>query len=134
MKKIVISGSAKLQDSINLWLKYFKDNNYEILDYPKPIDKDKFIDLYPEVFQNFYQNIIKGDVLFIMNEDKNDIVGYIGSAAFSELTFGLIQKLIYKKNIEIFLLKMPSREVSCYEEINLWLNFGWITLYSGDNK
>lgn len=37
MKKVVISGSSKLQDKVSYWLDYFKNNNYEILDYPKLI-------------------------------------------------------------------------------------------------
>ena len=32
MKKIVISGSSKLQDKVNYWLQHFKNKNYEILD------------------------------------------------------------------------------------------------------
>lgn len=27
MKKIVISGSSKLQDKVNYWLEYFKNKN-----------------------------------------------------------------------------------------------------------
>ena len=38
MKKIVISGSSKLQDKINYYLNYFKDRGFEILDYPKKVD------------------------------------------------------------------------------------------------
>lgn len=68
-------------------------------------------------------------MLFIMNEDKNEKIGYIGAESFAELTFGLAQKLIYEKNIELVILKMPSKEVQCYEEIDLWLKLGWIRLY-----
>ena len=39
MKKVVISGSAKLQDSINYWIKYFENKGFNILDYPRPIEK-----------------------------------------------------------------------------------------------
>ena len=41
MKKVVISGSAKLQDNINCWIKYFEKKAYNILDYPRPIKKRK---------------------------------------------------------------------------------------------
>ena len=129
MKKIVISGSSKLQNKINYWLKHFKDNNYDVLDYPKPIDEEKFMELYPSIHKNFFKNIIKTDILFIMNEDKNNIEGYIGAAAYGELTFGLAQKLVYNKNIDLVILKMPSDKVQCYDEIKLWLDMGWINLY-----
>lgn len=87
------------------------------------------MELYPSVHKEFFENITKTNLLFIMNEDKNGKIGYIGAESFAELTFGLAQKLVYGKNIELVILKMPSKEVQCYEEINLWLKFGWIKLY-----
>ena len=131
MKKVVIVGSAKLQNNINYWKEKFSNNNYEILDYPKAIEKERFMELYPNVHKEFFENITKTDMLFIMNEDKNGKIGYIGAESFAELTFGLAQKLIYEKNIELVILKMPSKEVQCYEEIDLWLKLGWIKLYEG---
>lgn len=129
MKKVVIVGSVKLQNDINYWKQKFSDNNYEILDYPKAIEKGKFMELYSSVHKEFFENITKTDILFIMNEDKNGKIGYIGAESFAELTFGLAQKLVYGKNIELVILKMPSKEIQCYEEINLWLKLGWIRLY-----
>ena len=76
MKKIVISGSAKLQDKIKYWNKLFSNKNYKVLDYPKPIEKEKFKELYRSIHKTFFQNIIKTDMLFVMNEDKNGIKGY----------------------------------------------------------
>ncbi len=129
MKKIVIAGSAKLQNEVNKWLEIFENKKYKILDYPRVIESTKFIELYPNVHIEFLENIIKTDMLFIMNEDKNGIVGYIGYEAYAELLFGLSQKLIYNKKIELVVFKMPSNKVGCYEEINLWLKLGWIKLY-----
>lgn len=128
MKKIVISGSAKLREKIDYWVDYFTNNDYEVLDYPKNINKETFLDLYPTVHKEFYQNIKRADILFIMNEDKNGIKGYIGPAAFAELSYGVIEKL-NNKNIELIILKMPSKEVSSYDEINLWLKLGWIKIW-----
>lgn len=129
MKKIVIAGSSKLQDKINYWLEKFEKSNYEILDYPRPMDDANFINLYPNIHKEFFKNIVNTDILFIMNEDKNGIVGYIGAESYAELTFGLAQNLIYNKNIELIVYKMPSMEVQCYDEIKLWLELEWIKLY-----
>ena len=129
MQKVVIVGSAKLQNDINYWKQKFSDNNYEVLDYPTEIKKEKFMELYPNVHKDFFENITKTDILFIMNEDKYGKIGYIGEESFAELTFGLAQKLVYGKNIELVVFKMPSKEVQCYEEIDLWLKLGWIRLY-----
>lgn len=129
MKKIVIAGSAKLQKEINKWINIFEKENYEILDYPRPIEEAKFMELYPDIHIEFLENITKTDMLFLMNEDKNGIEGYIGYEAYAELLFGLSQKLVYNKNIELVILKKPNEEVGCYEEIDLWLKLGWIKLY-----
>lgn len=129
MRKIVIVGSAKLQEKVTNWGEIFKHKNYEVLDYPRVIEESQFINLYPDIHTKFLKSIIEADILFIMNEDKKGIVGYIGYEAYAELLFGLSQKLIYKKDIELIILKMPSIEVGCYEEINLWLKLGWIQLY-----
>jgi len=129
MKKVVIAGSAKLQQEIQNWRELFKNKDYEVLDYPKKIDETEFMELYPNVHKEFFENITKTDMLFIMNEDKNGKYGYIGAEAFAELTFGLAQKLVYNKEIELVILKMPSQDVQCYEEVDLWLKLGWIKLY-----
>lgn len=129
MKKVVLAGSVSMQKEINKWRKYW-EKNYIVLDYPKPIDKDQFLKLYPNVHKEFFKKIIQTDILFVMNENKNNIKGYIGAETFSELTFALVQNLLYNKNIEIILYKMPSKEVNCFEEINLWISLGWIKIYS----
>ncbi len=129
MRKVVISGSAKLQDNINYWIKYFEKKGYNILDYPRPIKKEKFIELYPKIHKEFFENITKTSMLFVMNETKEGIDGYIGAETFAELTFALMQNLVYNKNIQIIILRMPSTNVQSYEEINLWLKLGWIKLY-----
>ena len=129
MKKVVIAGSAKLQQEIQNWRELFKNKDYEVLDYPKKIDETEFMELYPNVHKEFFENITKTDMLFIMNEDKNGKIGYIGAETFAELAFGLAQKLVYNKKIELVILKMPSENIQCYEEIKLWLKLGWIKLY-----
>lgn len=34
------------------------------------------------------------------------------------------------KNIELVILKKPSTNVGCFDEIDLWLKLGWIKLYA----
>jgi len=129
IKKVVIAGSAKLLKEVSNWVETFKSKNYEVLDYPRFIEKSKFMELYPGVHIDFLKNIIKADMFFLMNEDKNGVIGYIGYEGYAELLVGLTQKLVYKQDIELVILKMPSPEVGCFEEINLWLKLGWIKLY-----
>jgi len=127
--KLVIAGSAKLQDEVNNWLDVFQKKGYEILDFPREIDEDNFLNLYPGIHVDFLDNVTKTDMFFLMNEDKNGVLGYIGYEGYAELLFALSQKLIYNKDIELVILKMPCTDVGCYEEIDLWLKLGWIKLY-----
>ena len=133
MKKVVIAGSAKLQKEIDNWIKKLTAKEYEILDYPRAIEQSRFMEFYPNVHTEFLDNITKADMLFVMNEDKNGKLGYIGYEAYAELLFGISQKLVYHKNIELVILKMPSEDIGCYEEISLWLKLGWIKLYEKED-
>lgn len=130
MRKLVICGSVSLKNEIKKWVNYFEKNNFKVIAYPKTIEEDKFTQVYPEVHKSFLENITKCDVLFIMNEDKNGCKGYIGAETFAELCFGLAQNLIYNKNIELIIYKMPDEKVACYDEIKLWLELGWIKIHS----
>lgn len=133
MKKIVISGSSKLQDKVNYWLEYFESKNYEILDYPKFIEKENYNTELPKVYQNFYTALENTNVLFLVNEKKDGIQGYIGSNMIAELTYAVIQNLIHHKNIDIYILNMPSKQVASYNEVKFYLDMGWIKLCREDN-
>lgn len=134
MKKIVISGSSKLQDKINYWLKYFENKNYEIIDYPKFIKPENYEKELPEIYKKFYNALENTDIYFLMNEEKNGIKGYIGASAIAELTYVVILNLIHNKNIDIYILNMPSEEVSSYDEVKFWLDMGWIKLFDKDSE
>ena len=129
MKKIVISGSSKLQDKVEYWTSYFKNLNYEILDYPKYTEPSEYEKTLPKIYKNFYTALENTDVYFLMNEEKNGIKGYIGASSIAELTYVVILNLIHNKNIEIYILNMQSNEVSSYDEVKFWLNMGWIKLF-----
>lgn len=134
MKKIVISGSSKLQDKVNFWLAYFKNKNYEILDYPKFIEEKNYEKELPKVYKDFYTALENTNVFFLMNEEKNGIKGYIGASAIAELTYVVILNLIHNKNIDIYILNMPSQQVSSYDEVKFWLDMGWIKLFDKENE
>jgi|LSQX01.3.fsa_nt_gb hypothetical protein len=129
MRKIIISGSSKLQNKVKYWIKHFENNGYEILDYPKHIELKDHKKEMSKVYKDYYTNLENADVYFLMNETKNGIDGYIGASASAELTYVVILNLIHNKNIDIYILNMPSQEVLSYDEVKLWLDLGWIKLY-----
>lgn len=55
MQKVVIAGSAKLQNDINYWKQKFSNDNSEMLDYPKAIEKEKFMELLQHCINNMVQ-------------------------------------------------------------------------------
>ena len=129
MKKVVISGSVKNQDQIQKWVKYWEEKDgYMVLDYPKLIPAEDFEEKYPDVYKDFFKNILEADVLFVANYEKNGIKGYIGPGVFAEINFVLVQKIIHNKDIKIVLAHNPSKEIQPYEEISLWIKLGWINI------
>lgn len=128
MKKIVVSGSASLQNELKQLVNKLSEN-YKVINYPKPIADDNFLKDYPQIHKEFYNDIANADVLLVFNEDKKGVVGHIGAAGFAELAFGVAQNLLYKKSIELYVYKMPSPQVACYDEVKLWLQLGWVKLW-----
>lgn len=131
MKKVVIASSAKLRKEIDKWKKYFEEKGYDVINYPKEIDQNNMAE-YKKTYINFFNSIDKADILFVLNEKKNNIDGYIGPETFSELSYAMISKIIHKKQKEIWLLKFPNQEVSCYAEICNFLRLGWIKLFNNN--
>ena len=130
MKKLVIAGSSKLQERAAYWRGYFEGRGYEVIDYPGVIPWEKdYANEITDMYCSFYQNLDRTDVFFLMNEDKNNIGGYIGPSAIAELTYVVIGNLNRGKKVEINILQMPSEEQNCYEEVKFWLDQGWINIY-----
>lgn len=129
MQKVVIVGSVSLQEKILFWKNVWEHKGFAVIEYPQDVPQEDFLKVYPGVHTDFFRKITETDILFVMNEDKDGVEGYLGAESFAEMCFGVSQNLLYQKNIDIFLLKMPSEKVQSYTEINLWLRLGWIKLY-----
>ena len=129
MTKLIISGSAALQDELSALTKEL-NNSYEIIDLPKIIPQNNFNELYKKIHKDYLTNITNTDIFLLFNADKNGIEGYIGAESYAELCFAVAQNLIYKKDIQIYIYKMPSSKVQCYNEIVIWLNLGWIKIWN----
>lgn len=123
-----------MQDKINFWLNHFQNKGYEILDYPKLIKQENYIKDLPKIYKGFYTALENTDTYFLMNEEKNGIKGYIGASSIAELTYVVILNLIHNKNINIYILNMPSKEVSSYDEVKFWLDIGWIKIYDMEKE
>lgn len=129
MKKIVIAGSAKFCDQMLEWKEYFENKGHEVINYPKKIDQTNSKE-YQKVYIKFFESLNETEVLFVVNENKNGIEGYIGAETFAELTYTLIQSRVNGQNKQIYLLKMPSEEVACYTEIRNFVELGWVEIFN----
>ena len=127
MKKLIISGSAKFQEKYLDLVKTFSPK-YDILDFPKIIHVVEFEKKYPEVLSNYYKNIEKSDIFLLANFDKNGVSGFIGAAAFAELSYAVIRKINYDQNIEIYLLQQPPEDFFAKDEISLWIKYDWVKI------
>ena len=127
-KKVVISTSTSQKTFIEKWLKYWKNKGYKVINYPVQIKDKDFSIAWPKVHKNFYNCLLKTDLHFVANEDKNGIVGYIGVGVFAELAFVVGLNLSRKKKIEILIYKKPNHKNIFYDDIMLWIRQGWINL------
>ena len=128
MRKIIIAGSAKFYKEAKELKKELEKERYEVIDYPKKIDNTIELE-YKEVYESFYENLNKTDDLLLLNLDKKGIKGYIGYESFAELSFLVVKKIQNNSGHKIYIYKMPSKEVGCYEEINHFINLGYIELF-----
>lgn len=127
-KKVVIVGSASLQEKVQHWKSFWENEKHEVVNYPSSIAFNTFLDEYAQVHKKFFSDIENADIVFIMNETKNGVIGYIGAESFAEMAFAVAQNLVHGKNIKIILLQMPEKSVQSYNEIVLWLKLGWINV------
>lgn len=127
-KKIVIACSGKFQEEIKKWKKYFESHGYEVINYPKKINQEN-TEEYKDIYIKFFKSLDETDELFILNEEKNGIEGYIGSQVFAELTHVIVQKVIQNKDKKIWILNNPSKEVKCYVEIMNFIKLGWVEMF-----
>ena len=128
MRKIIIAGSATFYKQAFDMKKELESKNYKVIDYPKNIDDSIEVE-YKQAYERFYDSLSKTDDLLLLNLDKKGIEGYIGYESFAELSNLVVKKIQVNNNHKIYIYKMPSIEVGCYDEIKHFLELGYIELY-----
>ena len=128
MRKIVIAGSAKFYKEALELKKELENKDYNVIDYTKNINVN-IEEEYKQAYERFYDNLSKTDDLILFNLDKNGIEGYIGYESFAELSYLVVKKIQVNNDHKIYIYKMPSKEVGCYDEIKHFLELGYIELF-----
>ena len=128
MRKIIIAGSAIFYKEALEIKNKLENKGYYVIDYPKKINDNIELE-YKEAYETFYDNLSKTDDLLLLNLDKKGIEGYIGYESFAELSNLVVKKIQINNDHKIYIYKMPSKEVGCYDEIKHFLELGYIELY-----
>lgn len=128
MRKIIIAGSATFYKEALELKQELENKNYYVIDYPKKINDNIELE-YKEAYETFYDNLSKTNDLLLLNLDKKGIEGYIGYESFAELSNLVVKKIQINNDHKIYIYKMPSKEVGCYDEINHFIELGYIELY-----
>jgi hypothetical protein len=130
MKRVVISGSAKRQPELRRWKHWWREAGFEVIYCPELIDTTRgFLVAYQATYKDIYKNLLRADILFVMNEDKKDVTGYIGAQTFAEASYVVANNLVTDhKRVQVIVLKMPSETVPCYEEVATWIELCWAVL------
>ena len=128
MRKIIIAGSAFFYKEALKIKNELENKGYHVVDYPKNINDDIELE-YKEAYETFYDNLSETDDLLLLNLDKKGIEGYIGYESFAELSNLVVKKIQINNDHKIYIYKMPSKEVGCYDEIMHFLELGYIELY-----
>lgn len=128
MRKIIIAGSATFYKEALELKQELENKNYYVIDYPKKINDDIELE-YKEAYETFYDNLSKTEDLLLLNLDKKGIEGYIGYESFAELSNLVVKKIQINNDHKIYIYKMPSKEVGCYDEIMHFIELGYIELY-----
>ena len=129
MRKIIIAGSATFYKQALEIKNELENKGYYVIDYPKKINDDIELE-YKEAFETFYDNLSQTDDLLLLNLDKKGIEGYIGYESFAELSNLVVKKIQVNNDHKIYIYKIPSKEVGCYDEIMHFLELGYINLYN----
>ena len=132
MKKLVIAGSVKFEKEIKKWIEYFKEHNYDVIKYPRKINQSNEL-RYKDVYIDFYKALEEADCLFVLNEEKNGIKGYVGPQVYAEISYVMVQNILQDRNKTIWLLNEPSKDVASYNELNNFIKLGWIKLFEREN-
>lgn len=132
MKKLVIAGSVKFEKEIKKWIEYFKEHNYDVIKYPRKINQSNEL-RYKDVYIDFYKALEEADCLFVLNEEKNGIKGYVGPQVYAEISYVMVQNILQDRNKTIWLLNEPSKDVASYNELNNFIKLGWIKLFEIEN-
>ncbi|MBO6195352.1 MAG: hypothetical protein J6O56_03275 [Bacilli bacterium] len=128
MRKIIIAGSATFYKEAFDMKKELESKGYDVIDYPRHIDDSIEVE-YKQAYERFYDSLSKTDDLLLLNLDKKGIEGYIGYESFAELSNLVVKKIQVNNNHKIYIYKMPSKQVGCYDEIKHFIELGYIELY-----
>lgn len=130
MKTVIIIGNCNSNKEVAYWCNYFDKRGYKVLDYPRYSDDNILLNHY----ENFYENIKSTNILFILNNNKNGIEGYIDATTFAEITYVVMRNYYDNKKIDIYISKLPNKTLYYYDELSSFISKGIIKIFKENFK
>lgn len=125
-KKIAICASGSFVEDAKVWKRCFEGEGYDVIKIPEVVTSN-----YEEVHTLHYQKIAESDILFILNQDKNEISNYIGPSVFAEIAFAIGLNLTLRKQIKVLCLNPIPVNMPYTEELLRWEKLGWLGRWEG---
>ena len=125
MKKVVICASAVFYQEAQKWKTKLEDMGYEVIRTIQSIGEND-INQYQTTHQEHYTKMAECDIVFVLNLEKRDIPGYVGSSVFAEIAFAIGLNIVFNKNIQIFYLNPIPDGLPYSDELTKWQKLGWI--------
>lgn len=88
----IIGSSSAYKEALEL-KKILERKGYDVLNYPKQIDRDD-CNVINQTYKQFFESLDYSDDLIILNINKDDLEGYIGYETYAELVYFIINKKI----------------------------------------
>jgi len=109
--KIIICGSMSFSESMVEIAKKLKDSGHDVI---LPRNADDYAEsklqaenrsesirhkMEHDLIRDYYEEINNSDAILVVNQEKNNIKGYVGGNSFLELAFGhVLRKKIFLLN------------------------------------
>jgi hypothetical protein len=128
-KTVVLCGSMHFLDQMKKWKARLKPHGHRVL---TPVlenfhtirdeegDLERFNDIKRKLTKLHFEKVREGDVLLILNYEKNGQEGYIGGNTFAEISYATALNMCHGHNKDIYTVNPIPTNSSHREELLAW--------------
>ena len=133
-KKVVICGSMRFVDKMIEWRQRLESQGYSVdvptfFDFHKIRDEEGDLERFEEYkrveTKKHFEKVDAGDIILILNYDKDGKKNYIGGNTFAEISYAMALKLCHGRDIEIYTVNPLPNDLPYSEELSAWMIRQW---------